>query len=531
MRSLPFRLATTLLALAAAAPASALRAADTAFANPVIWADYPDPSVIRVGDTFYMVSTTMFFMPGGPILKSTDLVHWELASYVFDRLTDSPQYDLAHGTTAYGRGQWATSIRYHDGHFYVLFSPNDAPYRAYLYRATDAAGPWELVSRLPHFHDASLFFDDDGRTWVFSGTGALRELKADLSDAAGPAIQIFERDASETGLLEGSHVVKHQGKYYLLMISWPRDGKRRQVCYRADTITGPYEKQVIIEAAFGGFPPIGQGQIVEAPDGSWYGIIFQDRGGVGRVPLLLPVRWQDGWPMLGDAQGQVPARGTVPFAPGTPTAPLTTADTFATPHLAPQWQWNHNPIDTAWSLTERPGYLRLRTNWIVDSLYAARNTLTQRLEGPRSQATVALDVAHLQDGDVAGLAAFNGHSGVLAVVREGDRLFLTQSAQLVHLDKVKTITGVDVEEKARVALTQPRVFLRLDADFRPGSDVATFAYSLDNQTWHPIGEPFKMRFDYTRLFIGTRLAIFNYATKLPGGYVDVDSFAYRVGEE
>lgn len=136
------------------------------FRNPVINADVPDISVIRVGDDFYMISTTMHLMPGAPVMKSKDLVNWEIVGYVFDRLTDNPGYDLKEGTV-YGWGQWASSIRYYNGKFYVFFSPNNKPYKGYIYSATDPAGEWKLVSRTPHFHDASLFFDDDGRVYIF----------------------------------------------------------------------------------------------------------------------------------------------------------------------------------------------------------------------------------------------------------------------------------------------------------------------------------------------------------------------------
>jgi beta-xylosidase len=280
----------------------------------VLWADVPDMSITRSGSDFYLISTTMHLMPGAPVMKSKDLVHWEIASYVFDSITDNSKYNLL-GGTVYGRGQWASSIRFYKGKYYVLFSPNDQPFRAYIYSTTNPSGKWELVSRTPHFHDASLFFDDDGRVYVFSGTGSLNELKSDLSDVKpeGVDMKIFERDSTETGLLEGSQVVKYNNKYYLLMISWPRGKPRRQVCFRADNITGPYEKKVILEDNFAGFPYCGQGCITDDENGNWYGLIFQDRNGVGRVPLLMPVRWVDGWPMLDDENGKVPLTGEIPL--------------------------------------------------------------------------------------------------------------------------------------------------------------------------------------------------------------------------
>lgn len=138
--------------------------------NPVLWADVPDMDLIRVDSDYYMVSTTMHLMPGGPIMHSRDLVNWRTIGYLFDKLTDSPKYNMENGTV-YGRGQWATSLKYHDGRFYALFAPNDNPGgETYIMTAPQAAGPWTLVSRLPHFHDATLFFDTDGTPYVFYAT-------------------------------------------------------------------------------------------------------------------------------------------------------------------------------------------------------------------------------------------------------------------------------------------------------------------------------------------------------------------------
>ena len=347
--------------------------------NPMLWADVPDPDVIRVDDTFYLVSTTMHLMPGAPIMKSKDLKNWETVGYIFDKLTDSPKYDLQQGT-AYGRGQWATSLKYHNGKFYALLAPNEQGSMGdtYIFSAEKAEGPWTIVSRMRHFHDCSLFFDDDNRVYVIYGTGEMMELKPDLSDVIeGTHQQIFQREEDEKGLLEGSRVIKHNGKYYLLMIShvYAPGKHRREVCYRADDIHGPWEKQVILESEFGGFSYEAQGTIVDTKDGDWYGIIFQDRGGVGRVLTVMPCRWINGWPMLGDENGKVP--DTVrPLKSGEPVTGIVKADDFSSSKLGLHWQWNHNPIDKAWSLTERPGFLRLKTNRIVNDIYLAPNTLT-----------------------------------------------------------------------------------------------------------------------------------------------------------
>ena len=507
--------------------------------NPMLWADVPDPDVIRVGDTFYLVSTTMHLMPGAPVMQSKDLLNWETVGYIFDRLTDSPKYDLQEGTV-YGRGQWATSLKYHNGRFYALLAPNEqgAMGDTYIFSAEKAAGPWNLVSRMRHFHDCSLFFDDDGRVYVVYGTGELMELKPDLSDVIeGTYKRIFQREEDETGLLEGSRVIKHRGKYYLLMISqsYGPGRHRREVCYRADDIHGPYEKAVILESDFGGFPYVGQGTIVDTEDGDWYGIIFQDRGGVGRVLTLSPCRWIDGWPMIGDENGKVP-QTMRPLKSNQPKTGIVKADGFDDAKLGLHWQWNHNPVDNAWSLTERPGFLRLKTNRVVENIFLAPNTLTQRMEGPTCSGAVAIDFSHMKDGDCAGFSAFNGDAGTLTIKKVGKKCVLEMSEQSVSLSgREKAVEKVEEKVVESIDLKGKTVYLRIDGDFRAGErggrDLATFYYSLDGELWTKIGSDFRMRFDYRRFFMGTKFAIFCYATKRAGGYIDVDRFDYHVDEK
>lgn len=512
-----------------AASAATAQAQTATVANPMIWADAPDPDVIRVGDDFYLVSTTMHLMPGCPIMKSRNLKDWEIIGYVFDSIHDTPRYDLREGT-CYGRGQWATSLKYHDGRFYVLFSANDDPHRSFIYTAGDPAGPWTLVSRPEHFHDASLLFDDDGRVYIYSGSGQIRvrEMLPDLSDVKPGGLDtiVVRRDAEETNLLEGSRAIKHNGKYYLLAISWPSGMPRRQLCYRADKIEGPYEKREILCSQFGGFSYAGQGTIVDGPNGDWWGVIFQDRGGVGRVLTLEPCTWTNGWPMLGDRYGLIPDSVATSYPDGGITN-LICSDSFDADSLALCWQWNHNPVDSAWSLTEQPGALRLHTARVVPNLFLAPNTISQRMAGPECSATVELDLSGMTDGDVAGFSAFNGDAGVLAIERLGDSLELTMQEQNVSLDiNDKSITDVAVTEHARLPLKTNKIQLRIDADFRPGRDTARFYWSTDGSEWHRIGPDFKMRFDYMRLFMGTRFAIFCYATRALGGHIDVTNFSY-----
>ena len=523
-------------------PVQGLAAKDD-IVNPMLWADTPDPDVIRVGDTFYMVTTTMHLMPGAPVMASKDLKHWETVGYIFDRLTDSPKYDLQEGTV-YGRGQWATSLKYHDGKFWALLAPNEAgPMgQTYIFTAPKAEGPWTIHSRLRHFHDATLFFDDDGTPYVFFGTGEMCQLTRDLKGVVeGSLRHYFQREADERGLLEGTRVIKHRGTYYALLIShvYAPGRHRREVCYRTKDLNGKWEKNVILESDFGGFSYLAQGTIVDTEEGDWYGIMFQDRGGVGRVLTLSPVRWIDGWPQLGDEQGKVPATMR-PYRSLTPdpspngegsnyTRGIVCSDEFSSSKLGLHWQWNHNPIDKAWSLTERPGFLRLKTNRVVPNLYLAPNTLTQRMEGPTCSGFVCLDLSKMKDGDRAGLTAFNGDSGVLTVKKNGKKLTLEMSEQKVSLtDREKAVTNVDEKVIESIPLSSKKLWLRLDGDFQPGHhDVANFFYSLDGEQWTQIGtKNYRMSFDYRRFFMGTKFGIFNYATKKAGGYVDVDSFRY-----
>lgn len=503
------------------------------FKNPMMWADTPDPDVIRVGDDYWLVTTTMHLMPGAPVMHSKDLVNWKTVSYVFPSLHDTPKYDM-NGGTVYGRGQWATSIRYVDGTYYIYFSPNDEPFKGYVYTSKDPRKGWTLAHRIPHFHDASLFFDDDKRAYIFYGTGEMKELMPDLSGVkpGGRQGKVFERDEEETGLLEGSRFIKHDGRYYLIMISWPQGKPRRQVCYRADNIEGPYEKKVILESTFGGFPYAGQGTIVDDGKGNWYGVIFQDRGGVGRVLTLMPCTWKDGWPMLGDENGKIPTVMGKPLA-GFSDGEIVSSDDFDSERMNIDWQWNHNPVNEAWSLTERKGWLRLKTSRVTDNLYLAPNTLTQRMEGPECSGIVKMDISHMKDGDIAGFSAFNGDAGVVKIVKDGKKVFVVADSQNVELtDKEKKVTKVDVTESYRQQLRkQKEIYFRIDANFRPGKDVADFYYSTDGKDWVKVLEGYKMIFDYRRFFMGSKFAIFNYATKKTSGYVDIDWFNYSKSEK
>ncbi len=487
----------------------------TTFTNPVIFADVPDTDVIRVGSDFYMVSTTMHLMPGVPIMHSKDLVNWKIISYVVPELKDSPLYDLE-GGNVYGQGQWATSLRHHNGKFYVFFATN-RPQKTYIFSAVDPAGEWTKVMDLDQrMHDTSLLFDDDGRIYTVGSAGGVRvrEMRSDLTGLkeGGLDTLIFNgREIGLPGLLEGSHIQKHFGKYYLFMIWWPSGGIRTQLAFRADRLEGPWEHKVILADTLDlNRAGVAQGNIVDTEDGRWYGLLFQDHGAVGRVPVLMPCRWEDGWPILGDENGRVPKVMEKPVQ-GYPETPLVVSDDFKSPTLGLTWEWNHNPDNSLWSLTERRGWMRLRTGRVVQTIFEAPNTLSQRTEGRMCSGEILLDVKAMQEGDVAGLAAYCSEPGIIQVVVENGSKFIVMKDR--------------DEEKARVELPKNKVWLRLDCDFTDGVDRATFHYSLNGRKWTQLGGDFKMVYNL-RHFMGNRFSIFNYATEAPGGYIDIDHFEY-----
>jgi len=393
--------------------------------NPVIWADVPDPSVIRVGDTYYMTSTTMHMNPGVPVMKSTDLVNWEIVNYVYDILGDKDEQCLENGKHEYGKGSWASSLRYHNGMYYVVFS-SQTEQKTFVFKTRDIErGPWEKHV-LPFLHDMSLLFDDDGRVFLVHGSGDIRLLELTPDCAAvkpgGVGQVIIPNSSAVAGPdialpAEGAHIHKINGMYYIFLITWPRDGMRTQLCYRAKNILRPWEGRVVLQDE-----GIAQGGLVDTPDGKWYALLFGDRGAVGRIPYLVPVRWEASWPVLG-VQGRVPVDTGIAPKQG---LKIVSSDEFDHgPQLGLVWQWNHNPDNGNWSLTERPGYLRLRTGRISRGLLDARNTLTQRTFGPECTGTVAVETAGMRSGDCAGLALLQqryGYVGVKVSPSEGSLL-------------------------------------------------------------------------------------------------------------
>ncbi len=480
--------------------------------NPLIYSDVPDPDVICVGKDYYMVSTTAHMSPGAPIMHSRDMKNWHIISYVFDELNESSRNNLI-GGNIYSRGQWAASIRYHNREFYVFFGTG---IHSYIYKTKNPFGKWELCSKLErYYHDASMLFDEDGKVYLIHcerGVIYVKQFTDDLQDFADGDANGTRIIGLDDGCLhEGVHAYKINGKYYMTTIWWPAGGVRTELCFRSDHITGTYEKK-LIHSDSADFPNHGvaQGGIWKAANGEWYGMLFQDHEGVGRIPYLLPCTWVDGWPMLGDSQGHSPLRFEIPGLKEKKFEGIVQSDDFKSKKLGLTWQWNHNPDNSLWSLTERPGYLRLRTGRVVPALFEARNTITQRTEGPQCCGTVKMDISQMKEGDHAGLFSFCSEPGGLAVVRNGADYTL----EMRDRDVLKDERKFDAKE----------IWLRMDCDFT--TDTARFYYSLDGQNFTRFGTDFHMIFSMAH-FTGNKFAIFNYATLQSGGYVDIDYFEYR----
>jgi beta-xylosidase len=534
-------LALVVAALGAGSPAHAQTwMADNGngtFSNPLFYDEFSDPDLIRVGDDFYLTGTTMHAMPGLPVLHSTDLVNWELASYAVDRLDLGPAYRLE-GGNVYGRGIWAPSFRYHAGTFHIFSNVNGQTTQRFT--ATNPRGPWTRTPMKRSLHDLSVLFDDDGKAYVVWGYQDMHfaQLDSTLTDIVpGSERVLFAKDA---GMGEGAHFYKIDGVYYITS-AWYA-GRMRLAAARAPRPEGPYEvnKEISADETFGlrqGYrlqnngngpqivvrPPnptarggmsMHQGGIVRTQAGEWWGFSMMDANSIGRLTALSPVTWKDGWPYFG-LPGNLERTPRIWLKPKTPRptaphAPYVRNDAFSGQTLANAWQWNHVPDDARWSLTERPGWLRLHALPARD-FWTARNTLTQRAVGPRSSATTLLDASRMRDGDVAGLGLLDRPYAWIGVRRSADGLVLQQYDQ-----RTDSTVGVP--------LRGTRAWLRVDCDFL--TEQARFEYSTDGTRWSPLGAPVTMVFQLVT-FQGVRFALFQYATAEQGGDADFDRFDVR----
>jgi beta-xylosidase len=494
----------------------------------------------------------MHTVPGLVILHSKDLVNWENISYCFDRFDfDDDAFSLKNHKEIYGQGVWAPAIRYANGQFYVFTNINGKGLQCYT--SKDIRGPWKHHNMQGRIYDLSVLFDDDGKIYAIHGYGEVKctELKADMSGPIEETECTIIPEGNAVG--EGHHMYKINGMYYLISTDYKPNG--RTLCSRSKSIWGPYETITITaDETFGyhaasltqvpqgeqyrighdgtkfGIPEVDkdatactnihQGGIVEDQSGQWWALLMMDFHSIGRTVTLAPITWKDGWPMLG-LEGNLGRAPRTWFKPNvsrseesevrseiTPHAPYVRSENFNGKALGRVWQWNHNPDDTKWSL--KKGRLRLQS-MPAEQLMWARNTLTQRVIGPQSIATVELYTKGMKDGDVAGLGNINVPCSWIGIVKEGKQLTLRRFEQADN-------DTIDVP----VAITDGKLYLRMVGDY--DHDRAYYEFSLDGKTYQQVGD--KMKLSYQLIsFQGSRHALFAFNKNgKNGGYAEFDNF-------
>jgi arabinoxylan arabinofuranohydrolase len=551
--------------------------ANARFQNPMLFSDVPDQDIIRVGDTYYMVSTTMHFAPGCGIMKSKDLVNWEIVNYAYDELDVGDNFRLLNGKSEYSQGSWAANLRYdpYEKMFYMIMTCNTTG-KTYFYVTDDIEnGRWH-VSQTDKCYDPGLLFDDNGKEvkkYVLHPADTfddhamyLREMHVDdqwnvTVSERRMVLPYAQLENPARGLrAEGYHGYKIGDYYYIFMIQGC-DGQRQEIVWRTrDLFSGKWESRLV----FGGEMVdadgkvvmknngIGQGGVVQAKDGRWWCTLFKDYGSLGRMPVWLPMTWsKDGWPLVGTGkttselpEGKNMTTPLVVDLPAQKSIGIVQNDEFDTwkpkksqsrfgwrwensilgnqqqGRLKPVWQWNHIPDPNGWSLTERKGWLRLKTTAVVRNIREARNTLTQRTFGPVCQGEVLLDASQLKEGDYAGLSCYQNRYAFIGVTKLNGELIVVMQKALEKNDAMGRLV-----ELAELSGTT-RVWLRVNCDFRDMTDKMNFHYSIDGKNWQQLGDTPRMHYDWPD-FCGYRFALFHFATEEAGGIADFDFFHVR----
>ena len=526
------------------------------FTNPLFYDEFSDPDVIRVGDDYYLAGTTMHSVPGLVILHSKDLVNWENVSYCFDRF-DFPEdkFALKNHEEIYGQGIWAPCIRYANGQFYIFSNINGKGLQCYT--AKDIHGPWTHHNMQGNIYDLGVLFDDDGKIYAIHKYGEVHctELKPDMSGPVEGTDRVIIPDGN--GIGEGHHIYKIDGMYYLISTDYSPNG--RTLCSRSKSIWGPYETRVIQADETYGYHGAGrttvprgtkyrigedgtkfgvspaspdatgcdnahQGGIVQAKNGTWWALFMQDFHSIGRTVCLMPMTWEDGWPMVG-LKGNLGRAPRTWYKPDTALgcygigeeaqpirAPYDRNDNFNGKTLGRIWQWNHNPDDKMWSL--KGGRLRIQST-PAEQLMWARNTLTQRVIGPKSVATVELYVKGMKDGDVAGLGNINVPCSWIGIVKDGKDLTLRCFEQMTN----------DTVDQAQFTMHNAqleKLWLRMIGDY--DNDQAQYAYSTDGINFKTLGRMMPLTYQLIT-FQGSRHALFAFNVKgKKGGYAEFDNF-------
>ncbi|MTV38964.1 glycoside hydrolase family 43 protein [Duganella radicis] len=491
------------------------------YTNPVIYADYSDPDAIRVGNDYYMVASSFHFSPGIPVLTSKDLVHWKIAGHVLPRLGFHPSYDMqppfpltdavskpVGDGLRYAGGVWAPSIRFHDHRFYVYWAtPGEG---IFMSSTTDPAGAWTepvMVLAGAGYEDPCPFWDDDGKAYLIhsrvgAGPGILHAMSPDGKTVYDGGKTIIE-DKVNLPIFEGPKVYKRNGYYYIFApIGGVETGP--QAVLRSRSIDGPYETHLALKPGNGLKGPH-QGGYVETPSGQGWFIHFNSTGAFGRIAHLQPVVWKDDWPIMGDDTVPVLKHEAPDTAEKSPGYRLQDSDEFSSPQLGLQWSWNHNPDNARWSLSKRPGFMRIEASKSA-YLVGARNTLTQILQGPQSEITTRMELGGMADTQRAGLSLFGVKVPWVGVVREAGVNYVTYSNAGEETRIGKIGTGA-VVLRAQVKEDQ----------------TVQFSYALNEKgPYTNVGPVTQLaKFSWWK---GSRPAVFTYVKGDQAGYIDVDWF-------
>lgn len=415
---------------------------DGTYRNPILLADYSDPDVVRVGDDFYLTASSFNCVPGLPILHSHDLVNWTLINHALRELPHPRYAEVQHG-----QGVWAPAIRHHDGRFWIFFPTPDEG--IFVTTTTDPAGEWSephLLLAGKGLIDPCPLWDDDGKAYLAhayagSRSGIRNKLHVRPMSPCGTSLlgegEIVAQINPRLPALEGPKMHKRNGWYY---ISAPSGGVATgwQVIFRSRNVYGPYEQKIVLAQRGTNVNGPHQGSLVDTPDGEWWFLHFQDRDAYGRIVHLQPARWENDWPLIGEAQddegvGRPVASWRKPKVRKSSEVTIPkTSDDFEGPRLGLQWQWHANPAAEWHSLTERPGHLRLRPQFVLNgNLSHAPNLLLQKFPSETFLAETTLELSSGNPSMHAGLVVMGMEYAALEVFRdeEGYLIRLKASAE------------------------------------------------------------------------------------------------------
>ncbi len=499
---------------------------DGTYKNPVLKTDYSDPDITRVGKDFYLIGSAFSFV-GMQILQSQDLVNWKIIGQIYPSLSMSPKYDQMNG---YSQGTWAPSIRYHNGEFYVyVCTPHDG---LYMWHTKNPAGLWSdtvTVKAIARWEDPCPFWDDDGQAYLVHSLYGAGPLILHKMSADGTTLLDDGKEIYRGNVAEGPKLFKRNGYYY---ISHPEGGVDTggQVVLRSKNIDGPYEAKQVLDNS-----QPHQGGIVELDSGEGWFIGFKSDGWLGRVDYLEPVVWEkDDWPTFGDGGKNVDQMKKPNVGLNLPPSHPEVNDEFDKPVLDPVWQWNHNPVNENWSLTEAPGFLRLKALPAVATrpgniMRSARNTLTQQLWDDFGVIDVKLSTAKLADGQRAGITFESGENfGWIGVEQADGKRHITAEMGSAGPARFGEAGG-NGASAAMPDFSGPEVAdaIHLRATYEPTGNsnrnaAGHFSFSLDGKTFTPVPGNATLSFSDWK---GARIGLFTYGPN--SGDADFDYFHYR----